>query len=148
MAGARRSLEFDLARVPVVHVLTLSGFALIGLGVFLPWVGETPARVYVLGMESGFERQWGRRLLLGAVLGTALVLLSLSSRAQWSVIGPILSAIGAATVVIAVYTTPLTGPWPSEIGVYLTLAGGLLVACTPLVALGRNSQRYEAEAPD
>ncbi|WP_290815918.1 hypothetical protein, partial [Halovivax sp.] len=69
MHGADRSRVVDTItpnRLSAVHVLSLTGLAVIGIGVFLPWVGETGFRIYVLGMESGFERQWGRRLLLGA----------------------------------------------------------------------------------
>ncbi len=128
-------------RITPVHALTLAGFALIGIGVFLPWVGEPQARVYVLGMESGFERQWGKRLLLGAGLGTALVLASLATRVRWAVVGPILGAIGAVTILVAVITSPLTGQWPTGIGVYVTIAGGLLVVgatLVPVLALVRR----------
>lgn len=124
----------DSNRVSANHAIALSGFALIGIGIFLPWVGEIQPRVYILGMESGFERQWGKRLLLGTVLGTVLVLASLTSRGRWSVVGPILGAIGVGMVLIAV-SAPLTGRWPPEIGVYVTLLGGCLVTGASIVPL-------------
>lgn len=132
----------DPDREVVLHAVILCGFAVIGIGVFLPWVGETQLKVYVLGMASGFERQWGKRLVLGAILGTVLALVSLGSRGRWSVVGPVFSAIGVVTVLVAVYTTPLTGRWSPEIGVYVTLVGGLLVAGAPLLpVVGRHSRR-------
>ena len=138
MHGADRSRVVDTItpnRLSAVHVLSLTGLAVIGIGILLPWVGETGFRIYVLGMESGFERQWGRRLLLGAALGAVLVLASLGPRVRWTSVGPIVGAIGAGTVLIAVYTTPLTGRWSPDIGVYVTLVGGLLVAGTAIASL-------------
>lgn len=128
------ALPVPVSQRSLVHGIVLVGFALTGIGVFLPWVAETQARVYVLGMESGFERQWGKGLLLGAAVGTGLTLLSVRSRVRWTVVGPVLGGIGALTVAIVVGTTPLSGRWSPDVGVYVTLLGGVLVAGTILVS--------------
>lgn len=127
----------DRRRVSAGHVLALCGFVLVAVGVALPWVGETGLRVYVLGMASGFERQWGKRLLAGAGLGTAVVLAGLAWGGRWRVVGPVLAAIGTVTVLVAVLTTPLTkqSPPPPDLGVYVTLVGGLLVVTAALLGL-------------
>ena len=115
--------------------LTLAGLVLVAVGVSLPWVGDTQLQVYVLGMESGLERVWGRRLLLGVALAAVLVMASLRSPRRWAAVAPLTSVLGIAIALIAVATTPLTGPRPAAAGVYVTLAGGLLVAAAPFVAL-------------
>lgn len=117
------------------QAIILSGFALLGVGILLPWVGETQHSVYVLGMESGFERQWGKRLSLGTALGVSLVLFGMSRPGLWPIIRPILSAIGAIAIGIIVFTTPLTGRWPPAIGLYVALIGALLVTGASVMPL-------------
>lgn len=135
--GVRKTLGSNESTIS--HLLTIIGFGLIALGAVLPWASkDLPVKVYVLGMQSGLERIWVRRLLLLAGVGLLVEVLRLVTSNRKSALTLILGAIGLLVAVLTVATSPLTGPWVPARGVYVTLVGSLLVtmgACVTLVTM-------------
>lgn len=111
-----------------MHLFTLAGFGLIGLGAILPWADtHLPVKVYILGMESGLERIWVRRLLV--IAGTGLLVEVINIRTgRWRTALSITALVtGGVTALITVLTSPLSSPWVPELGVYITLLGSIVV---------------------
>ncbi len=127
-----------IRRFSAVHFISLCGLILIAVGVFLPWVGETPLRIYVPGMRSGFERPWPKRLFFGSALGFVLLLLNVFGRIKWAITGPVLATTGATVLIVLVSASPLTSRWTTDVGVYVTLIGGLLLVASPAIPVLRT----------
>lgn len=137
---------FGFDRLSGTLVVCLLGFVVLGTGVALPWVGEMQLRVYVLGMESGLERRLGKVLLLLTVLGALGTLAATGPSGRWSAVAPVALAVGALAVAVAVFESPLATRRPPAIGVYLVLAGGLLV--TGAAAVELSAGRTERVRPE
>jgi hypothetical protein len=117
---------------PKFHIGTLVGFVLIAVGAVLPWVELTsPAKLYVLGMESGVERVWVRRLLAVAGVGVVVDSLRFVVPDERQAFDVILVGIGAVVTVLTIIASPLGQEIavPAS-GVSVTLLGSLLVVLT------------------
>lgn len=102
---------------------------LIGAGAVLPWVDkELPVKVYVLGMQTGLERVWVRRLLVVAGVGVLVHVGRFVTPDRRPGLDALLVGVGGLTAAIAAVTSPLAGRWAPGPGVYVTLVGSLLVA--------------------
>lgn len=120
--------DLDWGSAIISHALVFVGFGVIGVGAVLPWADKAlPVKVYVLGMQTGLERVWVRRLLVVTGVGLLVEVVRLVTSARRPVLDLVLGAIGALIAVITVLTSPLTGPWMPARGVYVTLFGSLLV---------------------
>ncbi|SFB70874.1 hypothetical protein SAMN05444422_101368 [Halobiforma haloterrestris] len=124
-AGGRRGLL----------TLGLGGVTIVALGLVLPWVGQPQVRVYVLGMESGLERRLVRLLSLCVVLGGAVATTSIVRFDRPDIGAATFAALGGLTLLVVAVTGPLTGRWPPDVGVYVTLVGGLVLLTLPAVSL-------------
>lgn len=112
----------------VSHVVILVGLGLIGVGAVLPWVNkDLPVKVYVLGMQTGLERIWVRRLLVVAGVGLLVEAVLFVTSDRRVVLDLVLVGIGGIIAVITVATSPLTGSWMPARGVFVTLVGSVLV---------------------
>lgn len=120
------------------HFLALAGFAMIGFGGILPWADTyLPVKVYILGMESGLERVWVRRLLVIAGTGLLVEIINLRTERWRPVLSLKVLILGGVIASITVLTSPLTSRWAPEPGVYITLLGSILVALGALINLIR-----------
>lgn len=136
MAESRPLRGLDRGDRIVSHVLVLGGFLLIGIGAVLPWVDkQLPVKVYILGMQSGLERIWVRRLLIVAGVGILVDIVRFMP-SDWRTIREfVLVGIGGIIAVVTVHTSPFTSLWTPALGVYVTLVGSLLVTLGASIAL-------------
>ncbi|QZP37049.1 hypothetical protein [Halobaculum magnesiiphilum] len=136
MAGSRSHKGLNREQYILSHVLVLGGFLLIGIGAVLPWVDkQLQVKVYVLGMQSGLERIGVRRLLVVAGVGVLVEIARLFVSDRRTVLEFVLVGVGGVVAVMTVLTSPFTSLWTPALGVYVTLAGSLLVTLGASIAL-------------
>lgn len=127
-------------------LLFSSDWGLISVGTVLPWVNKNlSVKVYVLGMQTGLERIWVRRLLVVAGVGLLVEAARFATSDRRAVLDLVLVGIGGIIAMMTVATSPLTGSWTPARGVFVTLVGSLLVvlgSSIPLIITQSDSDSW------
>ena len=125
--GALSMLSLMIKADPTLF-LTMVGSLLIILGAFLPWGTELGPSLLGVGIAQG-----AALLIVGVLLLAVLVLSRSGAAGAWSVVMVLLSALALALVFQAIYMIG-DSYYSRGAGVWLAMAGALIIAVPPLLA--------------